>query len=158
MGKAYTKGAAPETKLDPRIKDPVKANRIRHLVGLEILHQAWGCALWSLERSGKITQEQRRAGDEYLRLAMAAKIADEFDPDSEPIETREKETRRHLRAKKRYSEAKELLERGSNGMLIRRTVDDLCLNELYPGTFIEQERVRIGLGRLEAFILTGNKR
>lgn len=158
MGKSDLKVVSPETKLDPRVKDPVKFNRIRELVDKEVLHQAWGCHLWALERTGHITRGHRSAGDEYLRLAMAARVADDFDPDLEPIETREAETKRHLRAKKRFKEAQDLLASGPNGILIRRTVDDLCLNELYPGTFIEQERIRTGLGRLEAFILTGNKR
>jgi hypothetical protein len=138
-----------ETKLDPRIKDPVRFNRIRDLVDKEVLHQAWGCRLWALEREDKITTEQRKAGDAYVNLTEAYKTAfygSVTDPD-------EDELKKLNSLKKRYKESQDLLAHGD--IKIRRAVDELCLQELAPVCEADLKRVKTGLTRLE--VLLGNK-
>lgn len=138
-----------EAKLDPRVKDPVKFNRIRDLVDKEVLHQAWGCKLWTMERQGKITQEQRKAGDAFCHLTEEyQKCVYGNGPDLE-------DRARHARVKRRYADMIYLISRGD--VKIRRAIEELCLEELSPVTEADIKRVRDGLSRLEVFFGVGNK-
>jgi hypothetical protein len=139
----------PEAALDPRVKDPVKFNRIRDLVDKEVLHQAWGCRLWTLERVGKITQAQRKAGDAFCFLT------EEYQKAVYGREPLPDEVDRHTRVKTRYADMIYLLTRGE--VKIRRAVEELCLQELYPATEADLKLVRDGLTRLEVFFRVGNK-
>jgi hypothetical protein len=151
MAKVDSNEIHPDLKLDPRMRDPVRFNRFRDLADKEILHQAWGCRLWALEREDKITTEQRKAGDAYVSLTEAYKTAfygSVTDPDEEELE---KLT--HL--KKRYKESQDLLAHGD--YKIRRAVDELCLEELAPICDTDLRRTRAGLTRLEVFFRVKNK-
>jgi hypothetical protein len=139
----------PELKLDPRMMDPVRFSRVRDLCGKELLHQAWGCRLWALEREDKITTDQRKAGDAYVKLTEAYKTAfygSVTDPD-------EDELKKLTNLKRRYKETQDVLVHGD--IKIRRAVDELCLEELAPVCEADIKRVRIGLTRLE--VILGNK-
>jgi hypothetical protein len=140
-----------EVKTDPRMRDPVRFNRIRDLVDKEILHQAWGCRLWALERMDKITTDQRKAGDAYVNLTEAYKTA--FYGSVSDMDDDEKEKLTWL--KKRYKDVQGLLTHGD--IKIRRAVDELCLEELAPICEADLKRVRAGLTRLEVFFNVKNK-
>jgi hypothetical protein len=118
---------------DPRelatMRGPAEFQRLRDLVDKEILHQAWGCKLWTLERLGKITRDQRMAGDQYGLL----------------VEHRD----RDLNAKVAYRDAAGLLRHGN--LAIHRAVDELVLEELMPVTETDLKRCRDGLERLVYF-------
>jgi hypothetical protein len=67
--KLVTKEASEPCILDdPRPKDRVTWQRIRVAVEHEACHRDWGCALYTLHRSGRINNEQREAGDKYGML------------------------------------------------------------------------------------------
>jgi hypothetical protein len=141
-----------ETKLDPRIKDVVKYNRYRDLADREVLHQAWGCELWGMERLDKISKEQRMAGDAYVYLTEAHRSViyshtTVFAPDEEI---------RARRVKRRYKESQELLMQGD--FKIRRAVDELCLEERRPICFADVKRVKDGLSRLVVFFSIGRNK
>jgi hypothetical protein len=147
VGKKKPDAIPDEAKLDPRVKDPVKFNRIRDLVDKEILHQAWGCKLWTLERQGKITADQRKAGDQFCYLTedyQNAVYGHEPLPEDKP---------KHKRIKSKYADMVYLLTRGDP--YIRRAVEELCLEELTPVTEADIKRVRDGLTRLEVFFRVG---
>jgi hypothetical protein len=142
---------SPELKIDPRVKDPVRFNRIRDLVDKEILHQAWGCRLWAMEREGKITTDQRKAGDAYVNLTEAYKTG--FYGSVTDLDDDERE--KLIWLKKRYKDAQGLLAHGD--LKIRRAIDELCLEELAPVCEADIKRVRAGLTRLEVFFNVKNK-
>jgi hypothetical protein len=138
-----------EAKLDPRIKDVIIFNRVRDLVDKEILHQAWGCRLWTLERQDKITREQRKAGDAFCYLVEEYKNAF-YGKDPEPAEEL-----RHKRVRRRYKEARDVLRHGDSKVLV--AVEELCLEELAPVTERQLRLVRNGLTLLIAFFDIENK-
>jgi len=149
-------GVPSEAKIDPRIRDVVKFNRIRDLVEREILHQAWGCALWSLERQEKITREQRMAGDSYINLCENYNyIMQNEEPPSNP-DDRKKWEEWVARVKRRYAECQDLLARGD--IRIRRAIDELCFFDLIPICEVDLKRVDDGLTRLEVFFNPGMNR
>jgi hypothetical protein len=152
MAKKQSDPIPDEVKFDPRIKDLVRFNRIRDLVDKEILHQAWGCQLWALERLDKITKEQRMAGDAYIHLTDAHRNViysptTAFEPD---------EAMRADRIKGRYRDSQDLLKHGD--VKIRRAVDELVFEDLHPGCEADLKRVRDGLSRLEIFFGIGRNK
>ena len=142
----------PDVKSDPRVRDVVKFNRIRDAVEKEVFHQAWGCQLWALERLEKITKEQRMAGDAYIHLTEAYR-AILYGPQTEFSAD---EATRAKRVKERYGKVQGLLTHGD--IKIRRAVDELCFEELYPACEADLRRVKDGLSRLELFFNLGTKR
>ena len=57
-----------QIKSDPRILGPAEFARMRDLVGKAGLHPVWVCELWRRAHQGMISNEQRVAGDMFLRL------------------------------------------------------------------------------------------
>jgi hypothetical protein len=55
---------------DPKPMDRVTWQRIRVAVAHEAIHRDWGCALYTLHRTGRINNDQREAGDKFARLAF----------------------------------------------------------------------------------------
>src|SRR6266496_410643 len=53
---------------DPKPMDRATWQRLRVAAEHEAVHRDWGCALYTLHRSGRITSEQREAGDKYASL------------------------------------------------------------------------------------------
>jgi hypothetical protein len=54
---------------DPRPKDRAMWNRLRVVVEHEASHRDWGCALYTLHRTGRISNDQREAGDKFVKIA-----------------------------------------------------------------------------------------
>jgi hypothetical protein len=158
MAKKQSEGIDPEVRADPRVKDPVIANRIRFLASQEFVHKAWGCALWAFERLGYISQEQRMAGDQYQRLCYRFNTAHKIDPDAHILDDKETITDSIEKTKDKHQRAQELLGAGRDGIFIRRVTDALCLREEWPCTEKDKQRAKIGLGRLETILVNGTKR
>ncbi len=53
---------------DPKPRDRATWQRLRVLIEEEACHPDWGCALYRLHRTGRISNEQREAGDRYAAL------------------------------------------------------------------------------------------
>jgi hypothetical protein len=53
---------------DPKPRDRVTWQRMRIAVEHEACHRDWGCALYTLHRTGRINNDQREAGDKYAAL------------------------------------------------------------------------------------------
>src|SRR6185436_20892658 len=60
----------PDVQDDPRPLDRVNWQRLRIAADHEAIHRDWGCALYTLHRSGRITNDQREAGDRYAALVL----------------------------------------------------------------------------------------
>jgi hypothetical protein len=148
----------PELLIDPRAREPAMMARLRDLVDKELIHRAWGCELWKLERCGLITREQREAGDEYERVVRADRRGLEFDIDQFPEELHSNLTRTISAKRRQRKEASELLAFGRDGIFIRRSVDGLCIENEYPATEQAKIWVRTGLSRLETLFFTGSKK
>lgn len=152
MKKKNAKSLDPALReIDPRARDPAMLNRIKRMVEDEVLHQAWGCALWRLERVGYIESDQRRAGDEYQRIVLAGRRALDWDIDRFPPEVQREMERTIKLAMTKWEEARKLLRFGDDGIGIQLAVDDLCIDEIYPATEKEKQRVSKGLWRLAHF-------
>ena len=139
---------------DPRVRDPVVFNRLKEMVEKEAIDRAWGCELWKMERLGKLAGNEaesrvlRRAGDEYQRIVLAGRRALDWDVERFPPEVHERMIDTITRAKRKWEEARDLLRFGKDGIWIQLAVDDLCLDEIWPHTEKQKQRVRTGLTRL----------
>ncbi len=144
--------ASPEPKItdDPRVRDPVIANRIRLMVEHEATHQAWGCCLYRLWRVGRISNEQKEAGDEYQRIVESHKHFQTIDPDEVRPEARDFLLRRIGRAKTKWATAVDRLGLG------RKAVDRLIFEEIWPNEH-EGRMIRDGLQLLANIFGRGTK-
>lgn len=140
-----------ELALDPRVRDLAVFNRLKLMLETEAIHQAWGCALWRLERLRLIEPDHRRAGDEYERVVVAGRKALGWDISMFPPEVHDQMEKTCQHKRKRWEEARQLLRAGKDGIKIQIAVDDLCLDDIYPATEVEKKRVFIGLERLAHF-------
>jgi hypothetical protein len=137
--------------IDPGLKDDPREvvifNRYRDIANREVMHQSWGCVLWGLERQGKITLSQRKAGDAYGVLTEQFKTV--LYGSTAPLDERQKEI------KLDYAETQALLRKGDP--MILRAVDETCLQELAAVTQRQLSALKHGLDRLEIFFRIKNK-
>jgi hypothetical protein len=62
------KAAEVSLHVDPKPMERVTWQRLKVVVEHEACHRDWGCALYTLHRSGRIDNDQREAGDKYAAL------------------------------------------------------------------------------------------
>jgi hypothetical protein len=138
---------------DPRPLDRENKHRLRILVHRQKIHPTNGCVLYILRDDGRITQEQCDAGDKYWTLTRDFQRLMDTDPEELRPEARELAYRRIEVRKRRYHEALDCL-----GM-VRRHVDDVVFNEIWPVGERGHLAVCQGLELLNIFFATGkNKR
>lgn len=136
---------------DPRVRDPVVFNRLKVMVEREACDRAWGCALYTLNRIGRITNEQREAGDRYYKIIEDYRITQQIDPDGLDPKELEFQLKRITTAKKRRDDVIGIL--GS----ARSLLDDLILSEMFPATERERKLIEAMLEALVIFFRTGVK-
>lgn len=141
------KNAKPKDELnqDPRPMDRAAENRLKVMIFNEAIKPTWGCVLYALERTGRITADQKDAGNRYQKLAHDYDRLMDTDPETAADE------RAIKRVKKRYEGAVY-----SMGMA-RRFVDAVIFEELWPSGERGHLAVAQGLEMLRAFFLTGRK-
>lgn len=137
---------------DPRPADKATWHRLKLMVEHEACHPAWGCALYRLERTGRITRDEKMAGDQYWRVCEDYKRIQATDPEDEPEQGRDLAYRRINRAKRKYDEIKGFLGFG------RRVLDPLIFEERWPESEKEHLIVKQCLVLLKNFFSTGTKR
>lgn len=137
---------------DPRVRDRVIHNRLRIMVEHEACDRAWGCALYMLNRLGRISNEQREAGDRYHKIIEDWKATQQLDPDELNAKEAEFQMRRIEKARRRRDDMVELLGGG------RMLLDDLILSDIYPATERERKLIRAMLEALAIFFNTGRTR
>jgi hypothetical protein len=142
--------------LEPMLKgDPREVgvyNRVRYLVDKEALHEAWGCQLWTLHRLGKISQEEKRAGDLYLKKYMMYGAIQAVDPDV--LDEDRKDKLYNTRA--RWRDLRDELNKNAHGRCIKDCLDALVVhdNHLTERGF---RAARVGLTILIDFFGLRNK-
>lgn len=137
---------------EPRLLDREHKHRLRVLIHLEKIKPSWGCVLYTLRDDGRITREQADAGDKYWNLTRDFQRLMETDPEELRPEARDLAYRRIEIKKKRYHEALDCL-----GM-VRKHVDDVVFNEVWPVGERGHLAVCQGLELLNIFFTTGVKR
>ena len=138
-------------KDNPRTKDRVRWHRIMQLVETESCDRAWGCALYKLNRLGRIDNDEREAGDKYLKLVEDHRRLQETDPE-ELEHGKELAYKRILRAEERYNQARKLIGFGT------LTLDPLISDEVWPAGEKEHLIVKQCLNILKTFFAFGTKR
>ena len=151
MAKARTNSPDPNLRDDPRIKDVVLEQRFKIAARLEVLHQAYVCPLWVIERIKAIAPEQRRAGDEYTKVVLAGRRSLDWDIDRFPVELHQGMISTIKRAREKWEKSRALLRMGDDGIGTQLAVDDLCLDHIYPATEKAKKRVGNGLWKLAYF-------
>lgn len=135
---------------DPKsIKDPVRWNNLRVMVFHDAIDRAWICPLYTLNRIGWLTNEQREAGDRYQQITIDYNNSQQTDPDELVPEAQPLAYKRIERRKALWKECIEVLGFG------RRIVDDLVLQELHLGTERERIIARDGLQLLANLFAKG---
>ena len=131
---------------DPRPRDRVVWNRIRLMVEEEACHPAWGCALYRLHRLGRIDNDEREAGDQYIKIIENHRRLQGTDPDEYPDDLA---YRRVNKAKQRHNEAREAIGFG------HRILDPLLFEDRWPASEKEHLIVKQALFVLKNFLATG---
>lgn len=131
-----------EIKEDARkILEVAEWNRIRLIINHEALHQAWGYPLYALHRAGKITDDQREAGDAYWRVVDDHfKMQRDHDLDEVPEIGREFVKRRIEKAKDKYHGVTQELGIG------KKFLDALIFDHEYPTT---EKQLKLTIACLE---------
>jgi hypothetical protein len=138
-------------KESPRTKDRVRWDRILQLVETESCDRAWGCALYKLNRRGRIDNDEREAGDKYLKLVEDHRRLQETDP--EELEYgKELAYKRIRRAQELYTQARKLIGVGA------QVLDPLLFDEIWPVGEKEHLIVKQCLTILKTFFASGTKR
>src|SRR4029078_6132879 len=60
----------PDIQDDPKPLDRVNWQRFRIAADHEAIHRDWGCVLYTIHRGGRITNDEREAGDRYAALVL----------------------------------------------------------------------------------------
>lgn len=144
--KLVTKEQEIELNMDPRPMDRATENRLRVMVFAEAIKPTWGCVLYTLERQGRITADQKEAGNRYWQLAADYTRLMDTDPNTEL------DYKRVDRIKKRYKEAVQSLGLG------RKFVDAVVIEDLWPESERGHLALKQGLELLNIFFSTGTKR
>lgn len=136
-----------EIKLDsdPRPMDRATENHLRVMIFAEAIKPTWGCVLYTLERMGRITADQKEAGNRYWTLASDYTRLMDTDPETEL------DIKRVERVKRRYKEATDSLG------LARKYVDGVVIEDLWPECERGHLAVKQGLEMLRIFFSTGTK-
>jgi hypothetical protein len=167
---------------DPKPMDRVTWQRIRVAVAHEAVHRDWGCALYTLHRTGRINNDQREAGDKYARLVRdfrklwvdsmgsiyvypVANHDERTTTDGLTVQQAlglavadgqrgdsEFETKRAARISKRYKEAAAIAGPA------RGVLEELLIDEVWPAGERGHIEIRHALERLNHFFNTGTKR
>lgn len=177
------KTAEPTIKDDPKTIDRANWQNIALAAENEAIHPDWRCALYRLHRTGRITNDQREAGDRYATLIRDYRKL-WFDPmgsievlrfsdsheDARGPRTRDVEWQmgmvqadamRHesefeiKRAKRLSDKYKEA--RAVVG-LVANVLEDLLINDIWPTSFRVHKEISHALTRLSHFFMTGTKR
>ena len=140
------KKAQAELNQDPRPMDRASENRLKTMVFAEAIKPTWGCVLYTLERQGRITSDQKEAGNRYHKLAHDFDRLMDTDPKTAA------DYRKIENIKKRYHEACYCM-----GMA-RKFVDAVVFEELWPSGERGHLAVAQGLEMLRSFFYTGRKK
>lgn len=108
-------------------------------------HQAWGYPLYALHRAGKITDQQREAGDAYYRAVDDYRKVHREDLDEVPEIAKDFTRRRIERAKNRYAALVAELGLG------RKVLDALIFEHEYPVTERQLKTTRACLEKLAIY-------
>ncbi len=182
--KLVTRQAVVDLDDDPKPLDRVTWQRIRVAVEHEACHRDWGCALYTLHRTGRITSDQREAGDKYgalirdfrkLWMDSMGKIEVYRTPGYDCIEKRS-----HLTADVEYlmgyvaaealreesefeiRRAKRISQRYKEARAIvgpvNSILEDMLIDEIWPAGERGHIEIKHALERLSYFFNTGTKR
>lgn len=172
---------------DPKDQARGEWQRLRIAITTEVIHRDWGCALYTLHRTGRINNDQREAGDRY-----AALIHDYRKLWRDPLgfsiddmalrgatvatyETRCKETQpvthalglalaesmadeTELEKRRAQKISKEYKEARGLAGGINRALEELLIEEVWPATPDQHRQIGFALTRLFHFFTTGTKR
>jgi hypothetical protein len=174
----------PKLETNPRLLDRDNWQDVRLIVDHEAAHRDWRCALYRLHRTGRINNDQREAGDKYLKLIMdfrdlwrdkAGQIAVYREGKDERIEHRCRKTQdvemamAHVIADAQVEEsefetkrAQRIGKRYKEAKAIagsaRRILEDLLTDDIWPAGEMGHREIGYALTRLSHFFNTGTKR
>jgi hypothetical protein len=134
---------------DPRPRDRVLWNRLRLILEADLADKAWGCCLYRLHREGRISNDEREAGDRYFKVVEDHRKLQDTDPDDAPEHARDLAYRRVNKAKAKYEDARALIGFGT------RILDPLIFDEVWPSCEKEHLIAKQCLNILATFFNTG---
>jgi hypothetical protein len=170
--------------VDPKPMERVTWQRLKVVVEHEACHRDWGCALYTLHRTGRIDNEQREAGDRYASLITDYRKLWR-DPIGFSIDVPNQERDYDIRCKETQlteqalglalaesirddlsdfetKRAKRISLRYKDAMgiagPINRVLEELLIDEVWPAGELEHRAVSHALTRLSHFFSTGTKR
>jgi hypothetical protein len=143
------------------INDPVLYNRLKEVVAVEVVHRAWGSALYKLQRLGHLdpkynphlsSDELVRAGNKYHQIVLDFQRYEDMDPEEAIPEARDFLYRKIKAGKKKWVGVKKELG------LRRKIVDSVILANEWPVFEAQKMEFRQALEDLATFFRLGTKR
>jgi hypothetical protein len=183
MGMKLVAKSEPRITADPRGLDRDNWQNVRIAVDHEAAHRDWRCALYRLHRIGRINNDQREAGDKYLKLIMDFRdlwkdrmgSIEVYRPKYDHYEKRSPQTKdvetalAHVVAdglaeesefeiKRAQRIGKRYKEAATIAGPAKRILEDLLIEDVWPVGELGHREIGYALTRLSHFFTTGTKR
>jgi hypothetical protein len=178
------KAAEVSLHVDPKPMERVTWQRLKVVVEHEACHRDWGCALYTLHRTGRIGNDEREAGDKYASLIRdhrklwcdrMGSIVVYRAPGFEHLEkssaltadverlmgsviadARQEES--EFETKRAYRICQRYKEARAVAGAANSILEDMLIDEIWPVGERGHTQIKFALERLSVFFNTGTKR